>query len=68
MTTTNEKSEKSGVDRRAFFRAGSGAAIVAAATVVGSEPAAASETQDERVKARYRESDHVKAFYRVNRY
>jgi hypothetical protein len=68
MTTTNEKSEKSGVDRRTFFRAGSGAAIVAAATVVGSEPAVASETQEERLKARYRESDHVKAFYRVNRY
>jgi hypothetical protein len=54
MTTTNEKNEKGGVDRRTFFRAGSGAAIVAAATVAGSE--------------RYRETDHVKAFYRVNRY
>jgi len=68
MTTTNEKSEKGGVDRRTFFRAGSGAAIVAAATVAGAEPAAATESQADRVKARYRETDHVKAFYRVNRY
>jgi hypothetical protein len=68
MTTTNEKTAKGGVDRRTFFRAGSGAAIVAAATVAGSQPASASESQNDRVKARYRETDHVKAFYRVNRY
>ena len=26
------------------------------------------ETNDEKRKARYKETDHVKAFYRVNRY
>ena len=35
--------------------------------LVGSE-AVADESQSERVKARYKESDHVKNFYRVNRY
>jgi len=43
---------------------------VAAATVVpltGSE-AVADESQAERVKARYKETDHVKNYYRVNRY
>jgi len=27
-----------------------------------------SESTDEKRKARYKETDHVKAFYRVNRY
>ena len=57
-----------GVDRRRFFMMG-GSAVAAAAVVplVGSE-AIADESQSERVKARYKESDHVKNFYRVNRY
>jgi hypothetical protein len=57
-----------GVDRRRFFLMG-GSAVAAAAVVplAGSE-AAADESQAERVKARYKESDHVKNFYRVNRY
>ncbi len=57
-----------GVDRRRFFMMG-GSAVAAAAVVplAGSE-AAADESQAERVKARYKESDHVKNFYRVNRY
>ena len=33
-----------------------------------SSEAEADESQAERVKARYRESDHVKNYYRVNRY
>ena len=33
------------------------------------QPAKAdSESNDEKRKARYKETDHVKAFYRVNRY
>ena len=57
-----------GVDRRRFFMMG-GSAVAAAAVVplAGSE-AIADESQAERVKARYKESDHVKNFYRVNRY
>jgi hypothetical protein len=57
-----------GVDRRRFFMMG-GSAVAAAAVVplAGSE-AVADESQSERVKARYKESDHVKNYYRVNRY
>ena len=57
-----------GVDRRRFFMMG-GSAVAAAAVVplTGSE-AAADESQAERVKARYKETDHVKNYYRVNRY
>jgi hypothetical protein len=35
--------------------------------LAGSE-AVADESQAERVKARYKETDHVKNYYRVNRY
>ena len=58
-----------GVDRRRFFMMGGSA--VAAATVVplaGGEALADNEAQAERLKARYKESDHVKNYYRVNRY
>ena len=57
-----------GVDRRRFFMIG-GSAVAAAATIplVGGE-AVADESQAERVKARYRETEHVKDYYRVNRY
>jgi hypothetical protein len=57
-----------GVDRRRFFMMG-GSAVAAAAVVplAGSE-ATADESQAERVKARYKETDHVKNYYRVNRY
>jgi hypothetical protein len=57
-----------GVDRRRFFMMG-GSAVAAAAVVplAGSE-AVADESQAERVKARYKETDHVKNYYRVNRY
>lgn len=62
------KPTTAGVDRRRFFMMG-GSAVAAAAVVplTGGE-AAADESQSERVKARYKESDHVKNFYRVNRY
>jgi hypothetical protein len=58
-----------GLDRRRFFMMG-GSAVAAAAIVpmTGTEAEADSELQADRVKARYRESDHVKTFYRVNRY
>jgi hypothetical protein len=57
-----------GLDRRRLFMMG-GSAVAAAAVVplAGSE-AVADESQAERVKARYKETDHVKNFYRVNRY
>ncbi|MBR0690134.1 twin-arginine translocation signal domain-containing protein [Bradyrhizobium manausense] len=59
------------VGRRDFLRkvgAGTvGAGATLATPLVGSAQAD-SETNDEKRKARYKESDHVKAFYRVNRY
>ena len=58
----------SGVDRRRFFMmGGSAVAAVAVVPLAGGE-AVADEQQAERVKARYKETDHVKNYYRVNRY
>lgn len=45
-----------------------GAVAVAAAVPLAPRADADTETKDERRKARYRLSDDVKAFYRVNRY
>ena len=59
------------VGRRDFLRkvgvgtVGVGATL--ATPLVGSAEAD-SESNDEKRKARYKESDHVKAYYRVNRY
>jgi hypothetical protein len=58
------------VGRRDFLRtlgAGAGVAVTAAGPLA-EEAAADSETNDEKRKARYKETDHVKAYYRVNRY
>ncbi|WP_291863524.1 hypothetical protein [Bradyrhizobium sp.] len=70
-TPTREGNSKAatGVDRRRFFMMGGSAAVAAAVVpLTGHEAAADNEAQAERVKARYKESDHVKNFYRVNRY
>jgi hypothetical protein len=59
---------KPSVGRRGFFRAiGTGTAAGALAPLIR-EAAADSETQDEKRKPRYRESEEVKTYYRVNRY
>jgi len=56
-----------GMGRRSFF--GVAAATAATSAVVGgARPVFADETGDERTKARYRETEHVQAFYRTNRY
>jgi nitrous oxide reductase len=57
-----------GIGRRGFFGALAGATATAAVTAGGARPALATETADERTKARYQETDHVKAFYTTNRY
>jgi hypothetical protein len=54
--------------RRQFFRGLGAAAAVAAASPLAIEAKADSESNDEKRKSRYNESDHVKAYYRVNRY
>ena len=58
--------DKPTVARRDVLRALAAGAGAAAVPLVPAAEAAESE-QDKR-KARYRESDHVKAYYRVNRY
>jgi hypothetical protein len=63
--------KKTTVGRRDFLRKVGIGAVGAGATVAAplTGPAlAASENNDEKRKARYKESDHVKAYYRVNRY
>lgn len=57
------------VDRRGFLKSIGGASVAGAAVAVGAAPAViAAEADDEKKKARYRETDHVKAYYRTNRY
>ena len=58
----------SGVDRRSLFLMGGSAVAAAAVVPLASSEAEADESQSERVKARYKETDHVKNYYRVNRY
>jgi hypothetical protein len=65
-----KEKDKPQVVRRDFLRVlGAGAGVAAtAAGPLASTAKADSETNDEKRKTRYKESDHVKAFYRVNRY
>ena len=56
------------VGRRGFFKAFAGIGAAAALGAGGARPVVAQETGDERTKARYQETDHVKAYYRTNRY
>ena len=67
MTRDNDKA----MDRRGFLRTVGGASTVAAAAVAS--PMAATQAQaydpgQQETRGRYRESDHVKAFYRTNGY
>ena len=57
-----------GLDRRRLFMMGGSAVAAAAVVPLGGGEAIADESQPERIKARYKETDHVKNFYRVNRY
>ena len=61
---------KATVARREFLRAlSAGAGVAATAAAPLATPAKAdTENNDEKRKARYKETDHVKTFYRVNRY
>jgi hypothetical protein len=59
---------KTTLGRREFLQAlGAGAGVTAAAPLV-TQARADSETPDEKTKSRYKETDHVKKFYSVNRY
>jgi hypothetical protein len=63
------KQNKRTVGRRDVLRvlvAGAGVAATGATPLA--TPAVAAESDQEKRKARYKETDHVKAYYRVNRY
>ena len=67
MTDTSKKA----IDRRNFLRRLGGvstAAAAAAASPMAATEANAYDPGADETKARYRESEHVKAFYRTNGY
>ena len=64
-----KQQDKSKLGRRDFLRAmgaGAGRAVTAAAPLASE--AVASESDADKKKARYKETDNVKTYYRVNRY
>jgi hypothetical protein len=64
-----KRDDKTKVGRRDFLRVlGAGAGAAAVAPPFASEARADSENDQEKRKARYKETDHVKTYYRVNRY
>jgi hypothetical protein len=70
MKTEHKTTPKPGLGRREFLRALGAGATAAAATAgpLAGEAVADTETNDEKRKPRYRETEHVKTYYRVNRY
>jgi hypothetical protein len=67
----SETSGKSRVERRDFLRGvATGSLLVAAAVAVAAPKRAEAkpETREERRKARYKETAHVKRYYQTNRY
>jgi hypothetical protein len=55
--------------RREFLRTlGAGATVAAASGPLAAPARADTESNDEKRKSRYRETEEVKTFYRVNRY
>ena len=64
-----DRKREAGVDRRGFLKSVGGASVAGAAVAAGSAtPAAASESEADKRKPRYRETEHVLAYYRTNRY
>ncbi|TWA78338.1 secreted protein [Azospirillum brasilense] len=65
----DESQKKTGLERRSLLKGlGLGAAgAAAAAATLRAAPAEAVESPQEQVKSRYRETDHVKRFYALNR-
>jgi len=59
---------KTAVGRREFLRVLGAGATAAAATPLATQAKADTENNDEKRKSRYKETEHVKTFYRVNRY
>ena len=64
-----KQQDKAKLGRRDFLRAmGAGAGLAVTATAPLATGAAAAESEAEQKKARYKETDHVKAYYKVNRF
>jgi hypothetical protein len=65
-----KEKQPTGMSRRSFFGALGGASAAAVATVATLRPDAAQayDPGEEEMRARYQETDHVKAYYRVNAY
>ncbi|MET7246631.1 formate dehydrogenase [Methylobacterium sp. EM32] len=68
----DDDTKKDGLGRRQFFRA-LGGGTAAAAAAVASVPLTPTEAKaydpgTAETRSRYRETDHVKAFYRTNGY
>ena len=63
------KTETRAAGRRGFFKSAS--AVAAASTVAAVAPAVearAAESEADKKKARYRETEHVRKYYQTNRY
>ncbi|HEY4980503.1 MAG TPA: twin-arginine translocation signal domain-containing protein [Pseudolabrys sp.] len=64
-----KQQDKKKLGRRDFLRAmGASAGVAVTAAVPFASEAAASESDADKKKARYKETDHVKAYYKVNRF
>ena len=63
-----EDTKRQAIGRRGFFGVAAAAASGAALVQGSATPALATESWDERTKARYQLTDHVKSFYETNRY
>jgi hypothetical protein len=59
---------KLSLERRQIFRMIGAGAAAGALGSLATEVEADSESNDEKRKARYKETDEVKTYYRVNRY
>jgi len=64
------KTDDKAIDRRSFFKTVGGASTVAAVAIASplAVPEAEAQASNDERRARYRETDHVKAFYRTNGY
>ncbi|MCF6111474.1 formate dehydrogenase [Mesorhizobium muleiense] len=66
-----QENKQTAMNRRNFLRGFGGAsttAVAAAAVTLTPGEAQAYDPGEEETKTRYRETEHVKAFYRVNGY
>ena len=64
-----KQQDKAKLGRRDFLRAmGAGASLAVTVAAPLATGAAAAESEAEQKKARYKETDHVKAYYKVNRF